>query len=62
MNEDATYPRKWEPVTANTYRMATPEGWIVKDIYTFVCADKHCSVAMGTWKIADPNHDKWKLD
>jgi len=53
---DEKYSGKWEHLSENTYRMKTPEGWIVKDIYTLICAGNNGSVDVASWRVLDPEH------
>lgn len=53
---DTEYSGKWELLSQNTYRMKTPEGWIVKDIYTFIVGGNNGNVDVASWKVNDPSH------
>ena len=47
---------KWELICGDTYRMKTPEGWLVKDSYHAILADKSTSVSLALERVLDPDH------
>lgn len=53
--------RQWENISENTYRLRTANGWVVKEFYTFILADKSCSVAMELVYVPD-GKEPWELE